>query len=64
MTVRQKSVALWVGGAAVGALAGSFLGMPAGSSHHGRGAIGGALLGALLVGGLGDAYLENKRLPK
>ena len=60
MTTFQKSLALWIGGGLTGAIVGAKIGMPAGSSHSVKGAIGGGVLGALLVGGIGDAYLEGR----
>lgn len=64
MSTFEKSLALWIGGGLVGALAGAKIGMPAGSRHRVKGAIGGGLLGALLIGGIGDAYLERRALKR
>lgn len=60
MTMLAKSKALWILGGVLGAIGGAFLGAPAGSKNHVRGAALGLMLGATLVGGLGDSYLEHR----
>jgi hypothetical protein len=60
MTMLAKSKALWVLGGVLGAIGGAFLGAPVGSNNHVRGAALGLALGAALVGGFGDAYLEQR----
>lgn len=52
MSTYQKSVALWVGGAIAGALL-----VPSAKIKTSR--IAGAAMGAIVVGGIGDAVLER-----
>lgn len=51
MTILQKSIGLWIGGAALGLLVGAFTGKPLATMA----------LGAFLVGGIGDGVLEQQR---
>lgn len=60
MTMLAKSKALWIIGGVLGAIGGAFLGAPAGSKNHVKGAALGLMLGAALVGGIGDSYLEQR----
>lgn len=53
MTVLQKSLGLWFGGAAIGLVAGLA------NKKTATGAALGALLGAIVVGGVGDAMIEK-----
>lgn len=66
MSIFSKSVLLWLGGSIVGALIAHHAAKRQGSKtfagkHPALGAAGGALLGAAVVGGIGDKVLENRR---
>jgi hypothetical protein len=61
VTTWQESKALWIGGGLVGGLIGYFL-LPQGKwkTTAGRTAAG-AVLGAILTGGIGDGVLEQQQ---
>jgi hypothetical protein len=59
-TPLELSIATWISGGIIGMIAGA----ATKKDHRILGALGGGVLGALLVGGIGDVLIERRYTPK